>query len=864
MEKRLYKTILIIEDNPGDQLLLHENLLSTNLLIADVTIVDTLTEGINYLSRKNFSLIFLDLFLPDSSGLESFKELIKIKPAIPVIIYSGLSDTKIALNAITLGAQDFLIKGDYTLSLLEKTVRYSIERKKNLDALQISNTRFSLISKATHDMIWDWDLITGEVYRNIEGWQKIFKSKNGEEDGTIEDWSSRVHPEDRKKIEHILKELISSDSEELFEVEFRIIREDKTIGFIKDRGYIIRDGKGKALRLMGASHDITERKNAEEKVLLSEQRFKSLVQNSSDLLAILDVEGNYTYVSPSCKRILGYDPEFFLGESGTICMHPDDVQKPTPSKTVIGAEKFVIVLPFRIKNALGEWRWIEGSMTNMLDDPAINGIVVNSRDVTEKKIADDEIEKLSLVAKHTLSGIFILDKDRIIQWVNDAFTKITGFTLEDAIGKKPPDLLYGKNPDARIFEEVEMKMAKGISFTGDRIYHTKSGKPIWVSLQLQPVYDGRGEIKQHFGVITDITEKILAETELKKLSMIAKETINGVVISDKDQNVVWVNDAFTKMCGYELDEVIGKNPLQFLQGPETNVEVIDWVKEQIEKKESFVFEILNYSKTGKKFIVRVQLQPMFDKDGNIYQFFALQTDITIQKALEEKVELEKIIKQKEITDAVYSAQESERSEIGRELHDNVNQLLGATRLYIDMAKKDEENKDSLLTSASDFTLNAIEEIRKLSKTLITPLIKEMGLADAIIDLTEEIMLVHPIKILVTASHFIEEGLDEKFKLNIFRIVQEQINNALKHAEAKEININIEDNYGKLLLSITDNGIGFDTTKRKNGVGITNIKSRSELYNGIVQLASEQGKGTSLSITFNKADLLLMEHNESEV
>ncbi|MDB5223073.1 MAG: response regulator [Chitinophagaceae bacterium] len=266
MEKRLYKTILIIEDNPGDQLLLHENLLSTNLLIADVTIVDTLTEGINYLSRKNFSLIFLDLFLPDSSGLESFKELIKIKPAIPVIIYSGLSDTKIALNAITLGAQDFLIKGDYTLSLLEKTVRYSIERKKNLDALQISNTRFSLISKATHDMIWDWDLITGEVYRNIEGWQKIFKSKNGEEDGTIEDWSSRVHPEDRKKIEHILKELISSDSEELFEVEFRIIREDKTIGFIKDRGYIIRDGKGKAIRLMGASHDITERKNAEEKV----------------------------------------------------------------------------------------------------------------------------------------------------------------------------------------------------------------------------------------------------------------------------------------------------------------------------------------------------------------------------------------------------------------------------------------------------------------------------------------------------------------------------------------------------------------------------------------------------------------------
>src|SRR5450432_1782208 len=140
--------ILIIEDNPGDQLLLHENLKSTNLVISEITIVGTLTEAINILKQKSFSLIFLDLFLPDSTGLESFTELLKANSKTPIIISSGLSDSQIAVRAISLGAQDFLIKGDYDNKLLEKTIRYSIERKRNLEIIEESNERFNLVSKA--------------------------------------------------------------------------------------------------------------------------------------------------------------------------------------------------------------------------------------------------------------------------------------------------------------------------------------------------------------------------------------------------------------------------------------------------------------------------------------------------------------------------------------------------------------------------------------------------------------------------------------------------------------------------------------------------------------------------------------------
>ena len=156
-------SILIIEDNPADAFLLEDNLNSTQLSIDKIVSVDTLKDAGILLQQQDFSLIFLDFFLPDSSGLKSFTELSETNSKIPVILLSGLSDTEIAMNAISLGAQDFLIKGEYTVQSLEKAARYSIERKKNLEIIKETNERYDIISKATNDIIWDWDLITNKV-----------------------------------------------------------------------------------------------------------------------------------------------------------------------------------------------------------------------------------------------------------------------------------------------------------------------------------------------------------------------------------------------------------------------------------------------------------------------------------------------------------------------------------------------------------------------------------------------------------------------------------------------------------------------------------------------------------------------------
>jgi PAS domain S-box-containing protein len=255
-------SILIIEDNPGDQILLEANLADTHLTIEKVTMAATIEEGKQYLRSENFSLVFLDFFLPDSNGLESYTALSKINSKIPVVILSGLSDTELSLKAISLGAQDFLIKGVYDCHSLEKAVRYSIERKKNIELLKENNERYDIISKATNDIIWDWDLSTHKIKWIGQG-LKIYIPKDEEiENLDYNFWINNLHPDERTNIVESLKGAVSSGHSS-WQSDYQFLRIDGKYDYINSRGYLLRDQNGIATRMIGSMQDITERKNAE-------------------------------------------------------------------------------------------------------------------------------------------------------------------------------------------------------------------------------------------------------------------------------------------------------------------------------------------------------------------------------------------------------------------------------------------------------------------------------------------------------------------------------------------------------------------------------------------------------------------------
>ncbi len=228
---------------------------------------------------------------------------------------------------------------------------------------------------------------------------------------------------------------------------------------------------------------------------------------------------------------------------------------------------------------------------------------------------------------------------------------------------------------------------------------------------------------------------------------------------------------------------------------------------------------------------------------------ALASDVTERIRLEGELNEQRLSRQKQITEAVILAQEKERTEIGKELHDNVNQILGASNLYLNSAMTDEQMRQELLERSTQLVSNAINEIRKISKSLITPGLREIGLIESIGDIIDDLKLAKDKMVIdLDLQNISEEQIEDRRKLTLFRIVQEQLNNIVKHAHATRVLIRLSVERDHLVLTVADNGVGFDVSRHRKGVGITNIISRAELFSGKVEVQSSPGEGCILTVS----------------
>lgn len=206
-----------------------------------------------------------------------------------------------------------------------------------------------------------------------------------------------------------------------------------------------------------------------------------------------------------------------------------------------------------------------------------------------------------------------------------------------------------------------------------------------------------------------------------------------------------------------------------------------------------------------------------------------------------------LLQQKLVAETNIRAQEKVRNEIGRELHDNINQILAASKLYVDGAIKEQPVPSGLLIKGQTNLALAIDEIRRLSHTLVAPATSDVNLLQIIQDLIEDIHATTPLRIKLTAKNYQEEVLDKDTKLTIYRIIQEQVSNILKHSGADNAAIQLSILPQYISLVVTDNGRGIDEEKKSGGIGLQNIKNRVEYYDGNINLNSTPGKGCSLEV-----------------
>jgi signal transduction histidine kinase len=231
---------------------------------------------------------------------------------------------------------------------------------------------------------------------------------------------------------------------------------------------------------------------------------------------------------------------------------------------------------------------------------------------------------------------------------------------------------------------------------------------------------------------------------------------------------------------------------------------------------------------------------------------AVMHEISIRQAVIQKTAaLEEATKhrQKIVTEAVITAQENERSLIGLELHDNINQVLTTVKLYNQMVMEGIGETRTIMEKSSGHLQYCIDEIRSISKRLSAPTLGKISLEESIKDLIGSINLTNKLEVNYSISGIKDLFASQELHLAIYRIVQEQLNNIIKHARASYVSIELHNNRDRFQILIRDNGDGFDTNRQRTGIGITNMRTRSENLNGKFNIISAPGKGCLLHIDF---------------
>ena len=218
--------------------------------------------------------------------------------------------------------------------------------------------------------------------------------------------------------------------------------------------------------------------------------------------------------------------------------------------------------------------------------------------------------------------------------------------------------------------------------------------------------------------------------------------------------------------------------------------------------------------------------------------------------LETEAELARqiVLQQKLIAETGIKAQEQEREEICKELHDNINQVLATSKLYLEHAIRKENLHSELLQKSLENIMLAIEQIRQLSHSLVAPSLGNVTLVSALRELIGDIHRAKTLQLELTIDNFDEKSADKEMKLMFYRIAQEQINNILKHSQASNATVQLSTATGRNVLIIKDNGIGFDTSEKAEGIGFRNIKNRAGFYDGNVSIISSPGKGCTVEVS----------------
>jgi len=592
--------------------------------------------------------------------------------------------------------------------------------------------------------------------------------------------------------------------------------------------------------VMVHTDDITDRVRAKVSLFESEEKYRTIIESTTDIIFTIDKTGKLLYINEQVYHQLGHVPSEGIGKSFLEYVPKSEIPK------------YLLKLKeIFLKKELKNFETVVYDINKNRVPVEINGRIIKQRNKTvalgsfkliaerkkaEKALKDSEL-RFKTLSNLTFEGILIHRKG-IAADFNSSFEKIFGYKRKELLGKNVIDLLVSKKYHPFVYKNIEKTNVPPYEAEGIR----KDGTLFPIEVEAR--YIGQ---KRKVAAIRDITTRKKAEQSViesdNRYRMIVNSISDGIAVIDRNGKFHSSNPTMCTMHGYRIDEMLRFRLSNIMHSDYSHI--LKKIKKVIESKDLFEEEAVTLHKNG--VYVYVDIKARSFNYNNKKGILIIMSNISEQK----KRELE-------ILESITQTEEKERSWLAKELHDGIGPLLSATKIYSKTLQfaEDEQERDLILNKLNETIDEAITSAQEISNNISPHLLRNFGLKKAIESFYKKISLKN--SMIFDFHSNIEKRLDEKIETTLYRVVVELINNTLKHTNASLITIILILNDNLLSLNYSDNGTGFDvsnTMSKGEGMGLFNIYSRIKSLNGTINMLSKKNKGFEVDIQIDIEQLI---------
>jgi PAS domain S-box-containing protein len=456
---------------------------------------------------------------------------------------------------------------------------------------------------------------------------------------TLSSWSALVHPDEREEmLEYFHNHVVGAKNP--FDKEYRIIRGiDGAERWLWGRGELTYDEHG-PIQMVGTIQDITERKAAQESVRNAELKLRNIVENSTNLFYTHTPDHVLTYVSPQTRTFFDCEPvEALIRWTEFLTDNPINEEGVRLTQRAIDTGQTQPSYQLELRGIKGRTIWAEVHEAPIVENGKTVAIVGSLTDITDRKRAETalgESEERFRKLTETTSSVILIYQGDDMRYANPAAEKILGYTNEELLSMKFWEVIHAE--DQELIRQLGMARQRGESVSDNievRVM-TKRGEIRWVNFTATLIeLAGKPAV---LGTAFDITERKSWESKLRLQIAALESAANGVVITDSNGDIVWVNRAFTRMTGYQSAEILGKNPRILKSGKQPD-SFYKGLWSTISSGKVWSGEVTNRRKDGTEYVDEMTITPVLDEKEQITHFIAIKQDVSERKAAEEKIEL---------------------------------------------------------------------------------------------------------------------------------------------------------------------------------------------------------------------------------